>query len=171
MFSTKYSQSGAALVFVLMMLLVMTLLGISSMNSTMLEEKMAGNVRNKHLSFQTAEAALRAGETAADGLTDAAVFNGTGGLYSRSEPGQSSYPIWAQASGVTWQDVSTISGMDSEPQFIIESYGSAPRDESCALDPAQAATCYVPIFRVTARGWGLNNNAETMLQSTYKKGF
>jgi type IV pilus assembly protein PilX len=168
----RQSQSGAVLIVCLMMLMVMTLLGISSITSTTLEEKMAGNVRNKHLSFQATEAALRAGETTSSGLTNATVYDGTNGLYSRSEPGQSDYPLWEQASGINWQDVSTTSaGVTVEPQYILEYFGSAPRDENCPLDPSQAATCYLPIYRVTAQGWGLNTNAQTILQSTYKKSF
>lgn len=56
------SQRGAALATSLILLLMLTLIGVTAMQSTTLEEKMAGNLRSEHLAFQAAEAALRAGE-------------------------------------------------------------------------------------------------------------
>ena len=58
----KLSQSGAALFVCLMLLTVMTLLGISAVTTTTLEEKMAASLRNKSLSEGGAESALRAAE-------------------------------------------------------------------------------------------------------------
>ena len=55
-------QSGAVLIISLIMLLLLMLIGTTSMQSTSLEEKMAGNSRDQNLAFQSAEAALRAGE-------------------------------------------------------------------------------------------------------------
>ncbi len=48
-------QNGSALIISLLMLLVMTLLGITSMSTSTLEEKMAANDRNQKVSFQNAE--------------------------------------------------------------------------------------------------------------------
>ncbi|MEN8166315.1 MAG: PilX N-terminal domain-containing pilus assembly protein [Pseudomonadota bacterium] len=47
------------LVTSLILLLVMTLLGLSAMQTSLMEETMAGNVRDHNLAFQAAEAALR----------------------------------------------------------------------------------------------------------------
>src|SRR3546814_12700111 len=55
-------QRGVALVIVLILLLVMTLLGLASMRGTLLEERMSGNLFDRSLAFQAAEAALRPGE-------------------------------------------------------------------------------------------------------------
>lgn len=51
-------QNGSALIISLLMLLVMTMLGISSMSTSTLQEKMAANDRNQKLAFQNAEIAL-----------------------------------------------------------------------------------------------------------------
>lgn len=48
----------------LIFLLMLTLLGISSMQNATLQEKMAGSVSLRNQSFQIAEAALRVGESA-----------------------------------------------------------------------------------------------------------
>ena len=51
-------QRGAVLIVSLILLVVMTLLGVSSMNSTSLEEKMAANSQVTTRAFQTAETGL-----------------------------------------------------------------------------------------------------------------
>lgn len=55
-------QRGAILVIALFMLLLLTVIGLSSMRGTMLQENMAGNLRDSSLALQAAEAALRKGE-------------------------------------------------------------------------------------------------------------
>lgn len=57
-------QRGMALLVSLIFLLLLTMLGIASMQSATLQEKMAGSVTLRNTSFQTAEAVLRLGETA-----------------------------------------------------------------------------------------------------------
>ena len=58
---TKHQQ-GSALLVSLIILVVMTLLGLSGMRTSVMEEKMAGNMRDSELAFQAAEAALRDAE-------------------------------------------------------------------------------------------------------------
>ncbi|MFO7908306.1 MAG: PilX N-terminal domain-containing pilus assembly protein [Pirellulaceae bacterium] len=51
-------QTGTALVFSLMLLLIMTILGISSMNNTLVQERMAANARNQTAIFEAASAGV-----------------------------------------------------------------------------------------------------------------
>ncbi len=57
----KY-QSGVVLIISLIMLLALTLIGVTSSSVTSLEEKMAANTKDINLAFQAAEAALRFAE-------------------------------------------------------------------------------------------------------------
>ncbi|PBP92610.1 pilus assembly PilX family protein [Pseudomonas congelans] len=57
-------QRGMVLLVSLVFLLLLTLLGISSMQNATLQEKMAGSVTARNQSFQMAESALRIGESA-----------------------------------------------------------------------------------------------------------
>ena len=59
----SHAQRGMALLVSLVFLLVLTLIGLSSMQSATLQEKMAGSVILRNQSFQGAEAALRVGES------------------------------------------------------------------------------------------------------------
>jgi Tfp pilus assembly protein PilX len=60
---TPQRQQGAALVVGLLLLLVVTMVGVSSMRNTTIQEKMSGNLRDQNLSFQAAETALNTGES------------------------------------------------------------------------------------------------------------
>lgn len=55
-------QQGAVLIVALIMLLLLTIIGLSSMRGTVLQENMAGNMRDSNLALQASEAALRKGE-------------------------------------------------------------------------------------------------------------
>lgn len=53
------TQRGAALFISLMFLIVLTLIGLSAANVGIMQERMAGNVRESNEAFQNAEATLR----------------------------------------------------------------------------------------------------------------
>lgn len=57
-FAQARNQGGAVLVVALVLLIVLTMLGISAIESTKLETKMAANTTNYNRAFQTAEAGL-----------------------------------------------------------------------------------------------------------------
>ena len=57
------AQQGSALIISLMILLVMTIVGVATMNSSMLEEKMATNNNDMTITFQAAEAGIGTGIT------------------------------------------------------------------------------------------------------------
>jgi type IV pilus assembly protein PilX len=59
-----HQQKGVVLLVSLLFLLLLTLLGVSSMQNATLQEKMASSVTVRNQSFQSAEATLRRGESA-----------------------------------------------------------------------------------------------------------
>ena len=56
---SKHKQGGAALVVGLIILLIMTLLGVSSMSATTTELKIANNLQTSNAAWQAAEAAIQ----------------------------------------------------------------------------------------------------------------
>jgi type IV pilus assembly protein PilX len=54
----RHLQQGSVLIISLVMLLLLTMVGVSGMNMTSLEERMSGNYRDHEMAFQAAEAAL-----------------------------------------------------------------------------------------------------------------
>jgi type IV pilus assembly protein PilX len=71
-------QGGTVLVVSLVVLLVMTLVGITSMQTTLLEERMAGNLREHNLAFQAGEAGQQLALTYLESLTNAPVATPSG---------------------------------------------------------------------------------------------
>jgi type IV pilus assembly protein PilX len=71
-------QHGTVLIIALILLVLMTLIGVTSMQTTTLEEKMAGNSRDRTVALQAAESALRQGEEN-DAVIEAFNFDGTSG--------------------------------------------------------------------------------------------
>lgn len=57
----SHPERGAVLIVALLFLVMLTLLGVTAMTSTTMEERMAGNSRDAGIAFQAAEAALRDG--------------------------------------------------------------------------------------------------------------
>lgn len=53
------NQQGIVLVVALLILVVMTILGVSMLSSSTLEERMAGNIQAKNVTFQAAESCIR----------------------------------------------------------------------------------------------------------------
>ncbi|PID48933.1 MAG: hypothetical protein CR991_09360 [Proteobacteria bacterium] len=59
----KFRQKGITLLFALIILLVLSLLALASIRGVTLQERMASNLYDRDLAFQSAAAALKAAET------------------------------------------------------------------------------------------------------------
>lgn len=57
--TTNHSQQGGILIVSLLVLLALTIIGLSSMDSSIMEEKMASNSQISTTAFQAAESAIR----------------------------------------------------------------------------------------------------------------
>jgi len=128
----KHVQSGSALIISLVFLLILTMIGIASIQDSTLQERMAGNERDRNLAFQTAEAALRVGE---DHLRQAGIVfsaSGTNGLmspdYTGVRPIEDNYP-WANRS----QQVSDSYAGVTKRYPDIPLNGSRPRPSHRAM--------------------------------------
>lgn len=83
-FTGGKQQSGAVLLVALVMLLLLTLISLSSMRGAALQENMASNLREGNVTFQAAEAGLRAGEQDAHAkfMNDSLDYTRTTGDYA-----------------------------------------------------------------------------------------
>lgn len=57
------NQRGAVLIFALIFMLIMSVIGLSSIQSTTVQERLSVNTHDRNLAFQAAEAALREAES------------------------------------------------------------------------------------------------------------
>lgn len=148
------SQRGMALLVSLVFLLLLTLIGISSMQNANLQEKMATSVTLRNQSFQIAEAALRIGESAVQAENYAlAACAGARCL----PPTDSSTMIKAGPgeSGVTW--VAAGNGF-----YCVQNIGTTLN--AVNVPSGTSATLY----RVTAVAI-VGNNVRSVVESVYAK--
>ncbi len=171
-------QQGAILVMSLLMLFVLTLIGVSSVSTTTMEEKMSGNTRNKHLAFQSAETAIHEAEDFITTTISNPVgqFTNNGGLYSLGN-GPSTinaidYNWWKTAANERIAASATNTNIKSPPEYTIEYIGETTQTEVTDLeisnDPG-GSQGGIHTFRITARGTGLTENAVVVIQSHFGK--
>ncbi|MBK8817163.1 MAG: hypothetical protein IPN42_17405 [Methylococcaceae bacterium] len=165
------TQSGVVLVIALILLAILSMIGVAGMQTTGLEEKMAGNMKDKNLAFQAAETALREGEAAITLLT----FNCTNGRYFMRDANCDTFAdaleVW---DSINWsaaanpprsvQAATNLPGLAERPRFVIEA--PMPGTSSCAslTEPCPAADIRYN-YRVTARAVGGSTNAVAIVQS------
>jgi type IV pilus assembly protein PilX len=178
-------QRGIALVVVMIFLVLMSLIATSALQSTILDEKMAGNFQQKNRAFEAAEATLRAAETYLDANTvanSAFVADCSDGL---CEPNYTT-PVWTSNNtswqrsvkpvlGFTYQGWETGGLACSKPCYLIE-HVVAPADTATSL--VVGSSYSVPpstaeYYRITSRAIQQSSDkqykVEVMLQSIYKK--
>ena len=173
-------QRGAVLIISMIILLLLTILGVTSMQSTNLEERMAGNTRDRHLAFEAAEAALLHAEQFLDTIATTGAFdtNGSDGLYDDSVQKIWNTVDWTGAAtganGYRQADnIGTDEGLGTAPKYVIEHIVSVGEEaDQSNLDNYGQGTGAgkTGLFRVTARGTGGSDNSAVILQTVFGKG-
>jgi type IV pilus assembly protein PilX len=143
-----------ALLVSLVFLLLLTLIGLSSMQSATLQEKMTSSVMLRNQSFQMAEAALRVGESAVQVETySLAVCTST-----QCAPPVESATVTAagrnSSSGVTW--VAAAGGF-----YGVQNIGTT-------TDAVNMNGQSVTLYRITAVAV-VGNNQRSVVESIYAK--
>ena len=149
---TSQAQRGMALLVSLVFLLLLTLIGLSSMQNATLQEKMAGSVSLRNQSFQGAEAALRVGESAVQ-------------LDSYSLPVCSQCAPPAEATSITAAGLNSSSGVtwiaSGSGFYGVQNIGTTLN--AVTVPSNTSATLY----RVTAVG--IAGNSRSVVESIYAK--
>ena len=157
-----------------MLLLMLTIIGVTSMNNVSLEERMAGNLRDSDLAFQASEAGLRDGEGWLSSLLEkpkecssAPCDVWKNGLLSVVQ--DRDYSWWA-ANGRDYAGTASndLSGVYQDPKFIVE-YQTIIHD-----DLGRGHRYVVPgrdYYLITSRAEGGSENALSVLQSSFVKRF
>ena len=167
-------QKGAAIFIALIMLLVMTIIGITASQTTTLEEKMAGNLRDQTLALQAGEAVLRWTETwVGQQVGEPIPVTGCSGCDDT---------VWvlntlALTSAVVWSTASVRSNYTGLPTTGPGKVAAAPRsvveEHSFIKDNLnqgkQNDTAGQMFYRLTANGTGGTTSAQALLQGTYSR--
>lgn len=169
-----HRQQGVALIMALVFLVILTIMGLAAMGTTSLEEKMAGNAKDRNLAFQAAETGLLAGENWINAQINKPTFPAvSAGLYL---PSATATPWW---DSLNWSGTSNLvvySGggltkVNTQPKYIIEDLGEVPEKGGSKVLPTNYKGKGNTIVRTTARGTGGTDAAQAMVQSTYSRAF
>lgn len=176
-FIAKTHQRGSVLIVSLMILLVLTLIGVTALGTSTLEEKMANNSQDQSLAFQAAEAALLEAQVTAN-TANLAVFNNTGGFYDLAGPpitadnNISNPAIWT---GTNSRTAAAIPGIASQARYILEIITKEPPAAGGVAAPGPYGSGAAPgpfaNIRITVRATGGTDNAVVMLQGHFARQF
>jgi type IV pilus assembly protein PilX len=164
-------QSGAALILSLLMLLVLTLLAVSSMQGTVMQERMVSGEREGIMSLEIAESALRDAELVLEGINVLSVFDGTNGLYGQDDnaPNPMTYD-WVSGTGA--RSATAVGGVT--PQYVIQYMGEANQEDSLTdivvegyTHETGAATSHA--FRIVAWSPGATGESQRLIESYYAR--
>ncbi len=159
----KSRQSGAVLAMALIFLVVLTLLGITGAQNTVMEERMTGNYRDRQIAFEAAEAGLRTSENLL--LNDATflTLSWSGGSDGTNEGDPSLDPFATNNPvALTINDITAVT--DQAPVYFIERLPEVDLPRSSLGLPKTVPK--IRYYRSTAKGWGQSPNSLVVLQST-----
>lgn len=182
-------QRGMVLIVSLIILVIVTLIAVTALRVTILEERMAGNTRDRQLAFEAAEYALRE----AQDLLSAPVlpqFTSTGGATGGYFTGLNTNPggigdlaywsLWdpanpsANPTAHNWGTKSVLATKaagvltgQSQPRYVIEEFPAISCDGYSSKWPPPPPR---NVYRVTARGNGRTADSVVILQIWYDRG-
>jgi type IV pilus assembly protein PilX len=171
------TNTGVALFISLVLLLVLTILGVSVVQTTSLEIRMARNEHDTLLAFEAAESALRDAEAVLEATTSTFAYNngGVGGLWDMPDVADDNRweddAIWSDGRTIVAPTAVDATPSQPQPRFMIEHIANVQRDENAYQQDNQyntaGASDSVDVFRVTSLGFGGSPNSRVMLQTTY----
>lgn len=185
-------QSGAVLIVALLFLVILTMLGITAMTGTTMEERMAGSTRDSGVALQAAEAALRDARRDINGIAVNGVYgratrinlsqfgdgtdtdNGSCNATGLCRP----YPYGKGLNSLL--PVAPVVSMTAAPSVAYGTYTGAPTLQAVSGQPhyiieyfclqylgTGIGTSACKFYRITARGFGANPNTQITLQEIF----
>lgn len=189
-------QRGAALIISLILLLIMTIVGISASMNTTMQSKMAGSIADRNMALQAAEHAMRVAEGKLQGwinsgnaiLTyDAAkagqfISSGTDRVYlfdalAAAQPWDLNTAKWdttdSMDAGAITQDSLTLP-VSKNPRYMIAVYPDNTNAQTKALEGVEQGALPEMVGRrytLSATGWGAQANTRSTIQVEYYSPF
>jgi type IV pilus assembly protein PilX len=160
-------QRGAILVTSLLLLLVITIIGVTVMQMSRMQERMAGNARDVNLAFQAGESSLRAGEAVVLAFAAAPVTCAAApcDVFERKTLPPLNYQTktWWTDTALSDANVAQSDGLSENPRYVVEQYGWI-RNSWDVTD-----TTGRDVYQISSRSTGGSGKAEVILQSTYAR--
>jgi type IV pilus assembly protein PilX len=148
------TQKGVVLAITLLILLVVTIVGVSSMSASAIQVFLARNTQLKQVSFQNAESTVLIGETAWDNKMSTCI-NDVALCTANVTPS-----MIDSVDSIDWSAI-TGAGVTPYGKYMVEYLGwrAVPGEGDKK----------VHLYRVTGRGQGPNGQARTRIQTLFRK--
>jgi type IV pilus assembly protein PilX len=170
---TLKNQKGLALVSALLLLIVITIVAVSGMQSSIMQEKMVTATRDSNVALEGAEHALREAENIINVFKTTGSFNNTGCLYTQgSAPANMFDPaVWTTAKSCPINYSGTE--LAHAPRYFIELSGELQSNTAAAVNVGNygdlQAGSKVTAFRIVARSTGATGLSQRFVAIYYGK--
>jgi type IV pilus assembly protein PilX len=179
---THNRQSGFALAMTLIMLLILTILGVTAVSMSTLQQKMAANMQDVQVALNAADSALRDAEawivtqepkrpvplggTAACTTTTTVCALGIGDTIATQDDAWWTTNAREFGASGTKEIVKPTSG-SRDPRYVIEDWHFEAIDiSSCGYGKPCSGYAH---FRITAHGWGDTPSAKALIATKFSK--
>lgn len=171
----KPKQSGAVLLISLIVLLVLSILAISNMQGSVMQERMAGAQAEGMLALEAAEEGVRFGEQwVRNNVLTVTSFDGTAGRYDIREESERAPDPYDES---TWADDKVIKADkvgDIQPIFFVEYLGEGFSEDQLGDGMIggyshESGSVGVHAFRLVARAEGPSGRARRMIEVFFTK--
>jgi len=173
-------QTGAALIIGLVLLVALTIIGISTLSTTSLEHRMAGNMGDLNLAFNATETAGRAMQKIIAPLNapppEKADCKGTASTDASLCVKKKDSSAWWEGQNHTWWTVNAtelkgdgkVTEVKTQPHAVVENLQFIPDVLDVGLEYITKGTQY---YRITSRGTGQSDSSQAIVQQTIVKRF
>jgi len=179
-FPARTRQSGTVLIVGLIILVIITMIGLTSMQTTTQQERMAGNLGDRNAALQFAEGALRQGEDElTTGLANYSVDESIGrfdvvtGVYApdplllaiTATTATTATEGWPNKSAAATSVSVTYSNVQVTPRYRIDRQPSI----SFSASIEAGAKKDLEVFEVTSYSSTVRNDTVVVLQTTFTR--
>jgi type IV pilus assembly protein PilX len=144
----------------LIMLLIISLLAVSGMSDTALQERMVGSMRDRDIAFEAAEAALRTGEQWVE-------FNPAGAAAAGELRPQDAM-VWDGSSPSATGSVTGLYASDAGVSLAGAPVFHVGAPQLLRANPGETPARFESVYPVTAQALGATDETVVILRSTYK---
>jgi len=173
-----YKQRGVALLMSLVILLVLSLLAVSGMQGSIMQERMSTAQRDGMLALEIAETAMREAESTLDNMSDLSSFGNDTGFIDGTDatvtmPSPFAASTWAldgagdptnAIKGSTVRGVTPLFVVEYKGKVVVDSEGQLPRDFSQYGSEGPAEFDYA---RILVRASGPSGSGVRLLEGFY----
>ena len=175
-------QRGASLIISLLFLIVLTLLGVTTMSKSVMEEKVVHNQRDTGLALEASESGLKDIEDWLSVQTSKPLNRTMGGAVVFADtfyngPTVANQPAsWWTANGILYGALSGFAALpevNAQPMMVAQEVlvpGGANRD-NLLLPTGNQPQPSVEYYQISAQGAGRNSATRVTLQSIYAQRF